>query len=54
MRWPENKEEPMNHNAKQSVWSPLAHIGQRVAALVTECNYVQMRLTSLQNTPSRF
>jgi hypothetical protein len=39
---------------KKSVWSPLVHVGRRVAALVAECNYAQTRLVSLQHTESRF
>jgi len=44
----------MNTNVKQSVRSPLASIGRRVAALVAECNYAQTQLGSLRNTPSHF
>jgi hypothetical protein len=44
----------MNHNLSQSVRGPLARIGRRIAAIVAECNYAQMRLTSLRNTPERF
>jgi hypothetical protein len=39
---------------KKSVWGPLVHVGQRVAALVAECNYAQTRLVTLQRTQSRF
>ena len=39
---------------KQNIWSPLVHVGRRVAAIVAECSYAQARLTSLQDTPSRF
>jgi hypothetical protein len=44
----------MNHNVTQGVRGPLARIGRRVAAIVTECNYAQTRVTSLRNTPARF
>jgi hypothetical protein len=44
----------MNHNLSQSVRGPLARIGRRIAAIVAECNYAQMRLTSLRDTPERF
>ncbi len=43
----------MNHNMRQAVPGPLARIGRRVAAIVTECNDAQTRLTSLRNTPAR-
>jgi hypothetical protein len=43
----------MNHNV-QGRRSPLARIGQRVAAIVAECNYAQLQITSLRNTPERF
>ena len=43
----------MNHNV-HGRRSPLARIGQRVAAIVAECNYAQTRLTSSRNTPERF
>jgi hypothetical protein len=43
----------MNHNV-HGRRSPLARIGQRVAAIVAECNYVQLRMTSLRSTPERF
>ena len=44
----------MSHNATRSVRGPLARIGLRVAAIVTECNYAQTRMASLRNTPERF
>ena len=44
----------MNHHVTQGVRGSLARIGQRVAAIVAECNYAQTRLTSLRNTPARF
>lgn len=44
----------MNHNVTQSVQSPLARIGRRVAAIVAECNYAQTRMASLRNSPERF
>ena len=44
----------MNHNVTQGVRGPLARIARRVAAIVTECNYAQTRVTSLRNTPARF
>ena len=44
----------MNHTATRSVQSRLARVGRRVAAAVSECNYVQNQLTSLRNTPTRF
>ena len=44
----------MNHNVRQGVQGPLARIGRRIAAIVTECNYAQTRLTSSQDTPARF
>ncbi len=44
----------MNHNVTRGVRGPLARIGRRVAAIVTECNYAQARVASLRNTPERF
>lgn len=44
----------MNHHRTQGIRGPLARIGRRVAAIVTECNYAQNRVTSLRNTPERF
>jgi hypothetical protein len=44
----------MNHNATQGVRGPLARIGRRVAAIITECNYAQTRVASLRNTPERY
>ena len=43
----------MNHTVKQG-HGPLARIGRRVAAIVTECNYAQTRVSSLRNTPSTY
>ena len=44
----------MNHHVTQDVRGPLARIGQRVAAIVAECNYAQTRVASSRNTPERF
>jgi len=44
----------MNHSVTQGVRGPLARIGQRVAAIVAECNYAQARVTSLRNTPGAY
>jgi hypothetical protein len=44
----------MNHNVTQSVPGPLARIGQRVAAIVAECNYAQTRVNSLRDTPGAY
>jgi hypothetical protein len=44
----------MNHNVTQEARGPLARIGERVAAIVAECNYAQTRLTSLRNIPSTY
>ena len=44
----------MTHTVTRTVQSRLARIGRRVAAVVSECNYVQTQLTSLRNTPARF
>jgi hypothetical protein len=44
----------MNNHVTQSVQSPLARIGRRIAAIVAECNDAQTRVTSLLNTPERF
>jgi hypothetical protein len=44
----------MNHNVTRGRRSPLARIGQRLAAIVAECNYAQTQVSSLQNTPGRF
>jgi len=44
----------MNRNTTHAARGPLARIGQRVAAVVAECNYAQNRLTSLQNTPGAY
>lgn len=37
----------MNHN-------PLASFGRRVAAIVSQCNYAQTRVTTLRNTPDAY
>jgi hypothetical protein len=44
----------MNTNVTQGVPGPLARIGQRLAAIVAECNDAQTRLASARNTPARF
>jgi hypothetical protein len=44
----------MNHNLKQGRRGPVARISRRVAAIVAECNYAQIQLASLRNTPERF
>ena len=44
----------MNHNVTQEARGPLARFGQRVAAIVGECNYAQTRATSLRNTPGTY
>jgi hypothetical protein len=44
----------MNHNVTQGRRGPVARIGQRIAAIVAECNYAQAQLVSLRNTPERF
>ena len=44
----------MNRNVTQGIRGPVARIGRRIAAIVAECNYAQVRLTSLRNTPERF
>jgi hypothetical protein len=44
----------MNHHVTQGVQGPLARIGQRVAAIVAECNYAGTRLVSGRDTPARF
>jgi hypothetical protein len=44
----------MTHNATHGIRGSLARIGRRVAAIVAECNYAQIQLTSLRNTPERF
>jgi hypothetical protein len=37
-----------------TVQSPLARFGRRVAAIVAECNLAQTRLASAQHMPERF
>jgi hypothetical protein len=49
-----NRGGTMNRNISQGTRGPLARFGQRIAAIVAECNYAQTRLTSLRNTPERF
>ena len=44
----------MNTNVTQGERGPLARIGQRVAAIVAECNYAQTRVSSLRNTPGAY
>jgi hypothetical protein len=44
----------MNTTVTQGVWGPLGRIGQRIRAIVAECNYAQARLTSLRNTPDAY
>jgi hypothetical protein len=44
----------MNHNVTPGARGTLARIGQRVAAIVAECNYAQARVVSLRDTPARF
>ena len=44
----------MNNHVTQSVQGPLARIGRRIAAVVTECNQAQTHVFSLRNTPERF
>jgi hypothetical protein len=44
----------MTHNVTHGIRGSLARIGRRVAAIVAECNYAQIQLTSLRNTPERF
>jgi hypothetical protein len=44
----------MNHTVKHGIQGPLARIGRRVAAIVTECNNAQERVSSLRNTPSMY
>ena len=44
----------MNHHMTQGVRAPLARIGRRVAAIVAECNYAQVQLISVRNTPGCF
>jgi len=49
-----NRGGTMNNNVTRGVRGPLARIGQRVAAIVAECNYAQTRVTSPQNTPRAY
>jgi hypothetical protein len=49
-----NRGGTMNHNVTQEARGPLARIGQRVAAIVADCNYAQTRLTNLRNTPGTY
>jgi hypothetical protein len=44
----------MNHNMTQGAGGPLARIGQRVAAIVAECNYAATRMSSSRSTPALF
>jgi len=49
-----NRGGTMNTNVTQGERGPLARIGQRVAAIVAECNYAQTRVSSLRNTPGAY
>jgi hypothetical protein len=49
-----NRGGTMNHNVTQDVRGPLARLGRRLAAIVTECNYAQTEVNSLRDTPARF
>jgi hypothetical protein len=49
-----NRGVTMTHTVRQGIQGPLARIGRRVAAIVTECNYAQTRVSSLRNTPSAY
>jgi hypothetical protein len=44
----------MNHHVTQGAGTPLARIGRRITAILTECNYAQLRMTSLRNTPGAY
>jgi hypothetical protein len=44
----------MNTNVTRGASAPLARLGRRIAAIVTECNYAQNRVTSLRNTPGAY
>jgi len=44
----------MNHDVKPGVRNLLARIGQRINAVITECNYIQTRRTSLRDTRPNF
>jgi hypothetical protein len=44
----------MNTTVTQGVQGPLARIGRRIAAIVADCNYAEIRMTSLRGTPERF
>ena len=44
----------MNHSMTQSVRAPLARVGRRIGAIVSECNYAQLRTVSLRNTPDAY
>ena len=37
-----------------TAWAALARFGQRVAAIVAECNYAQRRMTTLRITPDTY
>jgi hypothetical protein len=49
-----NRGGTMSHNLNQGARGPLARIGQRIAAIVAECNYAQTRISTLRNTPRAY
>jgi len=49
-----NRGGTMNHHVTQGGRGPLTRIGQRVAAIVAECNYAMTRVASLREIPPRF
>jgi len=44
----------MNTNVTQGASGPLARLGRRISAIVSQCNYAQDRVTSLRNTPDAY
>jgi hypothetical protein len=44
----------MTHQVTQGAGAPLARIGRRITAFLAECNYAQLRMTSLRNTPGTY
>jgi hypothetical protein len=44
----------MNRNVTQSAQSPLARVGRRIAAIIAECNYADLRTSSLRDTPAAY
>jgi hypothetical protein len=44
----------MNNHVTQGTGAPLARIGRRIAAILAECNYAQLRMTTLRNTPGAY